>query len=130
MVAEMVCEIWLRLRQTTVNRSVIYDSKRPHGFLVFLVSPKSTSQNCFKILPRLRQDASWNPFEKAETKKKRCYLFFEGFRPPIPDCAEPTGDGRVPVSRSPAFQTSENFHVGGIKNNVSITPYKYHSFAF
>ena len=41
----------------------------------------------------------WNPFSKAEGEKKRCYLFFDGFRPPIPDCAEPNGDGRIPVSR-------------------------------
>jgi hypothetical protein len=46
---------------------------------------------------------------QAESEKKGCYPFFEGFRPPIPACAEPNGDGRSTVSRraSPVISTKK-----------------------
>ena len=37
--------------------------------------------------------------DEAEIEEKTCYVFYEGFRPQEPDCAEPNGDGRVPVPR-------------------------------
>ena len=47
----------------------------------------------------------WEVF--AEGEKKGCYPFFDGFRQPTPDCSEPTGDGRIPVSMSlPLFLKS------------------------
>ena len=38
----------------------------------------------------------WEVF--AEGEKTICYIVFDGFRQPTPDCSEPNGDGRIPVS--------------------------------
>ena len=34
----------------------------------------------------------------AEGEKMICYIVFDGFRRQTPDCSEPNGDGRIPVS--------------------------------
>ena len=53
---------------------------------------------------------------QAESEKKGCYPFFEGFRPPIPACAEPNGDGRSTVSRraSPVISTKRKKTLSGL----------------
>ena len=58
----------------------------------------SVSQNSKNNKTHLKVFGDPIPFcKKAEIKKKTCYVFFEGFRTQKPDCAEPNGDGRVPV---------------------------------
>ena len=72
----------------------------------------------------------------AEGEKKGCYPFFDGFRQPTPDCSEPNGDGRIPVSMSIlSFQRKKKkidnfFHLldlrgnGGYNGDVKLFFYK------
>ena len=75
------------------------------NLLIESLPPQAPSTTLWS--PSLSEGGFFVPNFCAEGEKKRCYLFFDGFRPPTPDCAEPNGDGRIPVSRRLFFKKAE-----------------------